>query len=44
MATRVDDLQRLGRTLVLDELFDLSLYQALHRTAPAAISGGYSAS
>jgi vacuolar iron transporter family protein len=33
MATRADDLQRLGRTLVLDELFDLSLYQALHRTA-----------
>jgi hypothetical protein len=43
MATRADDLQRLGRTLVLDELFDLSLYQAC--TAPrAAISGGYSAS
>jgi hypothetical protein len=33
MATRLNDLQRLGRTLVLDKLFDLSLYQALHRTA-----------
>jgi vacuolar iron transporter family protein len=31
MATRSTDLERLGRTLVLDELFDLSLYQALHR-------------
>ena len=27
---------RLGRRLVLDELFDLSLYRALHRIAPAA--------
>src|SRR5216683_8029267 len=27
---------RLGRRLVLDELFDLSLYRALHRVAPAA--------
>ena len=27
---------RLGRQLVLDELFDLSLYRALHRVAPAA--------
>lgn len=27
---------RLGRQLVLDELFDLSLYRALHRMAPAA--------
>jgi vacuolar iron transporter family protein len=26
---------RLGRQLVLDELFDLSLYRALHRIAPA---------
>ena len=26
---------RLGRRLVLDELFDLSLYRALHRVAPA---------
>ena len=26
---------RLGRRLVLDELFDLSLYRALHRIAPA---------
>ena len=28
---------RLGRRLVLDELFDLSLYRALHRIAPAAL-------
>ena len=27
---------RLGRRLVLDELFDLSLYRALHRIAPTA--------
>lgn len=33
MATRLADPERLGRTLVLDELFDLSLYQVLRRTA-----------
>jgi VIT1/CCC1 family predicted Fe2+/Mn2+ transporter len=33
MTTRPADLERLGRRLVLDELFDLSLYQSLRRTA-----------
>jgi vacuolar iron transporter family protein len=33
MAIGLADTERLGRTLVLDELFDLSLYQALRRTA-----------
>jgi VIT1/CCC1 family predicted Fe2+/Mn2+ transporter len=32
MTTRLQNPDRLGRTLVLDELFDLSLYQALRRT------------
>jgi VIT1/CCC1 family predicted Fe2+/Mn2+ transporter len=32
-AARSPELERLGRRLVLDELFDLSLYQALHRRA-----------
>jgi len=33
MAIRLANPDRLGRALVLDELFDLSLYQALRRTA-----------
>jgi len=28
---------RLGRRLVLDEIFDLSLYRALHAIAPAGL-------
>jgi len=30
---------RLGRRLVLDEIFDLSLYRALHAIAPGGLRG-----